>query len=61
MATASVSESVSAKITIRVGPSTRARLAAVAEADRRPVSSLARLLIVDALADRERQVERVNR
>jgi hypothetical protein len=57
MATASVS--ASAKVTIRIDLLTRARLAAAAEADRRPVSSLARLLVEDALADRERQGERV--
>jgi hypothetical protein len=47
-----------AQVTIRIDPVTRARLEREAAADRQPVSSLARLLIVDALRDRERQTER---
>jgi hypothetical protein len=46
------------QVTIRIDPLTRARLVREAERDRRPVSSLARLLIVDALRDRERASER---
>jgi hypothetical protein len=46
------------QVTIRIDPLTRARLEKEAAADRRPVSSLARLLIVDALRDRERASER---
>ena len=49
------------KIALRVEPELRDRLEAAAELDRRPVSSMARLLIADALADRERQGERVTR
>jgi hypothetical protein len=47
-----------AQVTIRIDPVTRARLEREAAADRQPVSSLAWLLIVDALRDRERQTER---
>jgi hypothetical protein len=43
------------KIALRVEPELRDRLEAAAELDRRPMSALARLLIVDVLADRERQ------
>ena len=46
------------QVTIRIDPLTRARLEREAAADRRPVSSLARLLIVDALQARERETER---
>jgi hypothetical protein len=46
------------QVTIRLDGPTRARLLREAAQDRRPVSSMARLLIADALADRERQVER---
>jgi hypothetical protein len=53
-AVASETETASARVTIRVGPRTFARLRLAAEADRRPVSSLARLLLQDALADRDR-------
>jgi hypothetical protein len=49
------SETASARVTIRVGPRTFARLRRAAEADRRPVSALARLLLIDALRDRERE------
>jgi hypothetical protein len=51
------SERESGKITIRIDALTRARLRLAAEQDRRPVSSLARLLIQDALADRDREQE----
>jgi predicted HicB family RNase H-like nuclease len=57
MATAAVSESASGKTTIRIDGRTRARLAAAAEADRRPVSSLVRLLVEDVVADWEREDE----
>jgi hypothetical protein len=46
------------QLSVRIDPGIRERLEAAAEQDRRPVSSLARLLIVDALAARERQPER---
>ena len=46
------------QVTVRLDGPTWARLEREALQDRRPVASLARLLIVDALADRERQVER---
>jgi hypothetical protein len=49
------------KITISLDERTGDRLEREALADRRSRSALARLLIVDALADRERQGERVNR
>ena len=51
MATASVSEN--AKVTVRIDPVTRKRLVAEAAAQRRTVSSLARLLLEDALAQAE--------
>jgi hypothetical protein len=54
----STTTSERSQVTIRIDPLTRARLEREAKADRRPVSSLARLLIVDALRDRERQSER---
>jgi hypothetical protein len=47
-----------AKVTVRLDGPTRARLERDAAQNRRPVSSMARLLIADALADRERQGER---
>jgi hypothetical protein len=47
-------ESERAKVTVRIDALTRRRLVAAAERDRRPISSLARLLIADALAERER-------
>jgi hypothetical protein len=50
----STSEIASARVTIRIGPRTWARLVAEARQDRRPVSSMARLLLADALADRNR-------
>jgi hypothetical protein len=53
--------SASEKVTVRLDGPTRARLEREAAQDRRPVSSMARLLIADALADRERQGERVTR
>lgn len=43
------SEASSAKVTIRVDPATFARLRQAAEADRRPVSSLARIFVIDGL------------
>jgi hypothetical protein len=48
-------------VTIRLDVKTMGKLAREAAQDRRPVASLARLLIVDALADRERQGERAQR
>jgi predicted transcriptional regulator len=45
----------SEQLSIRVDPAIRSRLEAAAEQDRRPMSSMARLLIADALADRERE------
>jgi hypothetical protein len=42
-------------ISVRLDARTIARLEREAEADRRPVSSLIRLLLDDALRDRERQ------
>jgi len=54
----STAPSERSQVTIRIDPVTRARLEREAAADRRPVSSLARLLIVDALANRERRSER---
>ena len=56
----STATSERSQVTIRLDATTRARLEREAAQDRRPVSSLARLLIVDALADRERQGERVS-
>ena len=47
-------------VSVRLDEETMARLAREALQERRPKASLARLLIVDALADRERQVERVS-
>jgi len=44
-----------ASVTVRLDAVTRDKLEREAAADRRPVASLARLLIVDALRDRERQ------
>jgi CopG-like RHH_1 or ribbon-helix-helix domain, RHH_5 len=55
----STATSERSQVTIRLDAVARARLEREAAQDRRPVSSLARLLIVDALADRERQGERV--
>jgi hypothetical protein len=49
------SEVFSEQLCIRVDPRTRARLEAEAERDRRPLSAMARVLIADGLADRERQ------
>jgi hypothetical protein len=49
------------KITISLDERTGDRLEREALADRRSRSALARLMIQDALADRERQGERVNR
>ena len=46
------------KITISLDERTGDRLEREALADRRSRSALARLMILDALADRERQVER---
>jgi hypothetical protein len=57
MATAGSEETASARVTIRIDARTMARLAREAAADRRPVSALARLLLVDALADRDRNGE----
>jgi hypothetical protein len=51
--------SKSEQLAVRIEPALRAAIEAAAEQDRRPVSSMARLLIADALADRERQGERV--
>jgi predicted HicB family RNase H-like nuclease len=48
-------ESESAKVTIRIDPLTRRRLVAAAERDRRPISSLARRLLQDALRDRDQE------
>jgi hypothetical protein len=54
--------SKSEQLAVRIDPALRAALEAAAASDRRPMSAMARLLIVDALKDRERQVERaVNR
>ena len=57
----STAPSERSQVTVRLDGPTWARLEREALQDRRPVASLARLLIGDALADRERQVERVNR
>jgi hypothetical protein len=46
------------QVTVRLDGPTRARLEREAELDRRPIASMARLLIADALADRERVGER---
>ena len=51
--------STAPSVTVRLDAVTRDKLEREALQDRRPVSSLARLLIVDALADRERSGERV--
>ena len=48
------------QITVRLDGPTWARLEREALADRRSRSALARLIIQDALADRERQVERAS-
>jgi hypothetical protein len=53
--------STAPSVTVRLDAVTRDKLEREAAQDRSPVSSMARLLIADALADRERQVERVNR
>ena len=54
--------STAPSVSVRLDEETMARLEREALQDRRPVASLARLLIVDALADRERQGDRaVNR
>jgi hypothetical protein len=53
----STAASERSQVTIRIDPLTRARLEKEAAQDRRPVSSMARLLIADALASRERQAE----
>jgi hypothetical protein len=53
----STAPSERSQVTIRIDPLTRARLEKEAAADRRPVSSMARLLIADALASRDRQAE----
>ena len=50
--------STAPSVTVRLDAVTRDKLEREAAQDRRPVSSLARLLIVDALRDRERQTER---
>jgi hypothetical protein len=47
----SKAQSERSQVTIRIDPLTRQRLEREAAADRRPVASLARLLIVDALRD----------
>jgi hypothetical protein len=43
------------QLCVRIDAVTRRRLVAEAERDRRPIASLARLLIEDALADRDRE------
>jgi hypothetical protein len=55
----STAASERSQVTVRLDGPTRARLEREAAQDRRPVSSMARLLIADALADRERHGERV--
>ena len=50
-------ETVSERVTVRIDPATFTRLRLAAEEDRRPVSALARLLLIDALADRDREQE----
>jgi hypothetical protein len=45
----------SEQLSIRVDPAIRERLAREAAVDRRPLSAFARLLIVDALRNREQQ------
>jgi hypothetical protein len=54
------SMSTAPSVSVRLDEETMARLAREALQERRPKASLARLLIVDALADRERQGERVS-
>jgi hypothetical protein len=53
--------STAPSVTIRLDAATRHKLEREAATDRRPVSSLARLLIADALRDREKQSERAER
>jgi hypothetical protein len=50
--------STAPSVTVRLDAATRHKLEREAAQDRRPVASMARLLIADALADRERQGER---
>jgi predicted transcriptional regulator len=52
--------STAPSVSVRLDEETMARLAREALQERRPKALLARLLIVDALADRERQGERVS-
>ena len=51
---------VATKVTVRIGPDVRQRLVAEAAAERRPVASMARLLIADALADRDRDSDQAS-
>jgi hypothetical protein len=57
----STATSERSQVTIRLDAVTRAQLERDAAADRRPVSALARLILIDALRDRERQGGRVSR
>ena len=52
--------STAPSVSVRLDEETMARLAREALQERRPKASLARLLIVDALADPKRQGERVS-
>ena len=52
---AQASESESGKVTVRLGGETRDRLEREASAERRPLASMAKLLIEDALAARARR------
>ena len=51
----------SPSVSVRLDEKTMDRLGREALQDRRPKASLARLILTDALRDRERQVERVAR